>query len=200
MIWAVALSFESELPRWCELLTRFTILHICNDPHEHFVFHKESILRLFKSNKELKCTELSAPSMSAARALELKVATLFSLQHEKLIAVPLPFVFDGKHLCERFLTGPFNLDPLNRCSIHSHRNILMPIYIVFNLLDISLGRRHLNALAVQGWLEPIGHLENIPCFQILIISVALVVRINSSLGFPVFPLEDLFVRHKRWLA
>lgn len=164
MIRAVALPLKPELPRWCELLTRFTILHIRNDSHKHFVLHKESILRLFKCNKEFKSTEFRAPSMSAFWTLKFKVATLLSLQHEKLVTIPLPFVFDHEHLCKRFLTGPFNLNPFNRCTIHSHRNILMPVYVVLNLLDIRLGRLRLNTIAVYRRLEPIGHLKNIPCF------------------------------------
>ena len=97
MLLVVALSFESELSRWRELLASFTILHISNNSNEHFVFHQESILRLLESNEELERAELGAPCVTTTRALKFKVASLFSLQHEEFISVPLPFILNGKH-------------------------------------------------------------------------------------------------------
>lgn len=164
MVRAVALSFESELAGGCELLTCFTILLICDNPHENFIFHQESIISLLKSNKELESALFGAPGMTTARALEFEVATLFSLQHEKFISVPLLLVLDSKYFGKGFLTGPLDLDPLKRRAVRRHRDILMPIYVCLNLFDVSLGRLRLNSLVVEWWLEPICHLENIPCF------------------------------------
>ena len=164
MFAVVALSLESELSRWCKLLTGFTILHISNNSNEHFIFHKESILRLLESNEEFEGAKLGAPRMTTTCTFEFKVATLFSLQHEEFISVPLLFVFNCKHFCEWFLTSPLYLDPLNRRAIRRHRNILMAVNIVLNLLNISLGRFQFNSLAVERWLEPIRHLKNIPFF------------------------------------
>lgn len=162
MVGAVALSFESELTRGCKLFTCFTILLIRDNPHKHFIFHEVPILSLLESNKELESAELGAPGVAAAGALELEVAALLALEHEKLFAVPLLFVFDGKYFCERLLAGPLHLNPLNRRAVRRHRNILMAVYVVLDLLDIRFGWLSLLALVIERRLEPIGDLENIP--------------------------------------
>lgn len=131
--------------------------------------------------------------MAAARTLKFEVAALFPLQHEKLVSIPLLLVFHCKYLGKGFLTGPLDLDPLKRRAVRRHRNILMPIYVRLNLFDVSLWRLRLNSLIIDWWLEPISHLENIPCFQILIVSVALVLHTDLILCFLVLPFEDLLV-------
>ena len=97
MLLIIALSFESELSRWRELLASFTILHISNNSNEHFVFHQEPILRLLESNEELESTKLSAPGVATTRTLKFEVAALFSLQHEEFISVPLLLILNRKH-------------------------------------------------------------------------------------------------------
>lgn len=104
--------------------------------------------------------------MTAALALKFEVATLLPLQHEKLVAVPLLFVFDLEYFCKRLLARPLHLDPLNLSTFRRQGNILVSINIILYLLDISIRRPRLNSLAINPVsdrrLEPICDFENIP--------------------------------------
>ena len=132
--------------------------------------------------------------MATLLTIKFKIGSLLPLHNKKLFITPLSLIFLLKEVCKCFFAGPLNLNPFYLISwLRLDRNTLMAIYIIFNLLNISLGEFSLVALNLQfdRNLKPISYFENIPVLKLFIILKVLVVWANLGriLRFLIFPFK-----------
>ena len=190
MFGAVTLPLEPKLASWRKLQTSLTILSKGHYAHIHFILHQEPIYSFLKCNKELKRTKLRTPCVTALITLKFKVGTLNTLKHKEFLSIPLILILNCIYFCKRLLTRPLDLNELAR---RRQRHILMSIYIVLDLLNISIRRSIPRPLIRKRRLKPISNLKHISRFQLLIIFVAVIVRIYLPNSFQIFPLKYLLV-------